>query len=85
MRTRRGTSPRCSPRSPAPPRDTKFCLKFERLGVPEVWIDVWPNGFYNATELLPLRRIPFDSGHVWAPYLGRMYGDWRVPVVYSRH
>jgi phosphorylcholine metabolism protein LicD len=91
-------------------RDTKFCLKFERHDVPEVWIDVfpvardgrrvaytnahardlWPNSFYLATELLPLSRMPFDSCHVWAPrdpapYLERMYGDWRVPVVYPRH
>jgi hypothetical protein len=52
--------------------------------------DLWPNSFYLATELLPLSRMPFDSCHVWAPrdpapYLERMYGDWRVPVVYPRH
>ena len=86
------------------------CLKFGRVGVPEVWIDVfpversgerieytnmlarvsWPNGFYIATEILPLGRMPLGDIHIWAPrdpipYLERMYGNWRVPVVYTRH
>jgi hypothetical protein len=88
----------------------QVCLKFWRVGVPEVWIDVfpaerrgerieytnelarefWPNGFYTETELLPLSRMPLGDLHVWAPrdpipYLERMYGNWRVPVVYTRH
>jgi len=90
--------------------ETDACLKFERIGVPEVWIDIflvardgnhvaytnewaralWPSSFYAEQELFPLRRVPFDQGHVWVPrdpepYLERMYGNWRVPVVYARH
>ena len=91
-------------------RDTPFCLKFERVGVPEVWVDVfpvdrrgerveysnllartqWPNGFYIESELFPLGRMKLGDVRVWAPrdpipYLERMYGNWRVPVVYARH
>jgi hypothetical protein len=89
------------------------CMKFERIGVPEVWIDIfvvapvapdgkyvaytnmwaralWPSSFYIESELFPLRRVPFDQGHVWVPrepepYLERKYGNWRVPVIYARH
>ena len=88
-----------------------YCYKFGKIGVPEIWIDVfpvaldedgrvgpvnelarrtWPTGFYVAEELFPLRRAPFDGGGIWVPrdplpYLARMYGDWRSPVVYARH
>lgn len=90
--------------------ETDACMKFGRIGVPEIWIDIflvardgkyvsytnewartlWPSSFYIESELLPLRRVPFDQAHVWVPrepepYLERMYGDWRVPVVYARH
>jgi hypothetical protein len=50
----------------------------------------WPSGFYIESELLPLSRMKLGDVRVWAPrdpipYLERMYGNWRVPVVYARH
>jgi lipopolysaccharide cholinephosphotransferase len=51
---------------------------------------MWPNGWYARTQLWPLRTMPFGDQDIFIPslpepYLTRMYGNWRIPVVWKRH
>ena len=51
---------------------------------------LWPKNSYKKEEVFPLKTIPFEKGMLnipknSEPYLERMYGNWKVPIVYARH
>jgi phosphorylcholine metabolism protein LicD len=50
----------------------------------------WPKNSYKKDEVFPLKTIDFEKGLLNIPknpepYLERMYGNWKVPVIYNRH
>lgn len=50
----------------------------------------WPKMFYKEEELFPLKRVKFNDLEIPipdnpVPYLERSYGNWKTPVVWSRH